>query len=68
MTGAKNPGSERHPSSAVTVPTYLADDWARDWGSLERYDRFYPDAVPTEIETAEVTRSGFWSPGQLRVF
>ena len=55
-------------ATAVTVPTYLDHDWARDWGSLERYDRFYPDAVPTEVQTAEVTRSGLWSPGQLRVF
>ncbi|HEY5853721.1 MAG TPA: arabinosyltransferase domain-containing protein [Aldersonia sp.] len=55
-------------ATAVTVPTYLNHGWARDWGSLERYDRFVPDAVPTEVETAEVTRSGLWSPGQLRVF
>ena len=24
------------------VPTYLRDDWYRDWGSIERYDRVVP--------------------------
>ncbi|MGB3372360.1 MAG: arabinosyltransferase C-terminal domain-containing protein, partial [Rhodococcus sp. (in: high G+C Gram-positive bacteria)] len=52
----------------VTVPTYLNLDWARDWGSLERYDPYYPQAVPATVETGEVTRSGFWTPGNLRVF
>ncbi len=50
------------------IPTYLEDDWARDWGSLERYVRFYPDAVPAQIDTVEVTRSGWWNPGPLRVY
>ncbi|WP_043646514.1 arabinosyltransferase domain-containing protein [Nocardia thailandica] len=54
-------------ASRVTVPTYLKDDWARDWGSLERYDQ-YMKAVPAEITTGEATRSGLWSPGNLRVF
>ena len=55
-------------SSATTIPTYLNHDWGRDWGSLERYDRHYPDAQPTTVETREVTRSGFWSPGTMRVY
>ena len=25
-----------------TIPTYLRDDWYRDWGSIERYDRVVP--------------------------
>lgn len=52
----------------VTVPTYLDNDWARDWGSLERYDPYSPQAVPAEIDTSEITRSGLWTPGNLRVF
>jgi arabinosyltransferase B len=55
-------------ATAVTVPTYLKDDWARDWGSLERYDRFYPQQAPAQVDTGEARRSGLWSPGQLRVF
>ncbi|MCM6776843.1 arabinosyltransferase domain-containing protein [Nocardia sp. CDC141] len=54
-------------AGATTVPTYLKDNWARDWGSLERYDRYYTDATPARIETGTTTRSGFWSPGQMRV-
>ena len=53
-------------ASSSTVPTYLKDNWARDWGSLERYNRYYPSAKPAQIETDETTRSGFWTPGQIR--
>lgn len=36
-----------------TIPSYLRDDWYRDWGSIERYDRVVsaaqaPDAVIDE--------------------
>ncbi|SDC53957.1 arabinosyltransferase domain-containing protein [Rhodococcus tukisamuensis] len=51
-----------------TVPTYLKDDWGRDWGALERYNRFFPDATAATIDTSEVTRSGFWNPGMMRVY
>ncbi|QSE41503.1 arabinosyltransferase domain-containing protein [Rhodococcus erythropolis] len=54
-------------AGATTVPTYLKDDWARDWGSLERYDRYFPNAVPAEVETGTATRSGMWMPGEMRV-
>ncbi|NEW48328.1 arabinosyltransferase C-terminal domain-containing protein, partial [Nocardia cyriacigeorgica] len=54
-------------AKSVTMPTYLKDDWARDWGSLERYDQYY-DAVPAELETGTASRHGLWMPGQLRVF
>ncbi|MBO0854696.1 MAG: arabinosyltransferase domain-containing protein [Nocardia sp.] len=55
-------------ASATTIPTYLKDNWARDWGSLERYDRYYPDARPATIDTGTTNRSGLWTPGRLRVF
>ncbi|WP_371830391.1 arabinosyltransferase domain-containing protein [Antrihabitans cavernicola] len=55
-------------ASSVTLPTYLKDNWGRDWGSLERYTPYYPKATAATIDTAEVTRSGFWKPGPLRVF
>jgi len=54
-------------ASRVTIPTYLKDDWARDWGSLERYDQ-YAQATPAELETGTAPRNGLWSPGPLRVF
>ncbi|WP_069162114.1 arabinosyltransferase domain-containing protein [Nocardia altamirensis] len=55
-------------ASSATVPTYLKNDWAREWGSLERYDQYDPTATPAELDTGTATRSGFWSPGKLRVF
>ncbi|WP_028476034.1 arabinosyltransferase domain-containing protein [Nocardia sp. CNY236] len=55
-------------AASTTVPSYLKDDWARDWGSLERYDQYDRTAVPAELETGTATRSGLWSPGMLRVF
>ncbi|WP_405179069.1 arabinosyltransferase domain-containing protein [Nocardia sp. NBC_01377] len=53
---------------SVTVPTYMRDDWARDWGSLERYEQYDRDAKPAKLETGTANRWGLWSPGQLRVF
>lgn len=55
-------------AKSSTIPTYLRNDWARDWGSLERYDQYYPNAVAAKLDTGTASRSGFWSPGQLRVF
>ncbi|MRH86128.1 arabinosyltransferase [Nocardia sp. SYP-A9097] len=51
--------------SSQTVPTYLKDNWARDWGSLEKYTPYYP-ATAAEIQTGTENRSGLWSPGKLR--
>lgn len=55
-------------AAPTTVPTYLKDDWGRDWGSLERYDRFDAGATPATVDVTEQTRSGLWSPGTLRVY
>nr|WP_239003742.1 arabinosyltransferase domain-containing protein [Nocardia panacis] len=52
---------------SVSVPTYLEHDWARDWGSLERYDQYYR-ATPAQLETGTAERWGWWTPGRLRVF
>jgi arabinosyltransferase C len=51
---------------AATVPTYLKDDWFRDWGALQRLTLFYPNATPARLELGTATRSGFWSPAPLR--
>ena len=51
---------------AETVPTYLKDDWFRDWGALQRLDPFYPAARPAQLELGTATRSGWWSPAPLR--
>ncbi len=51
---------------AVPVPTYLKDDWFRDWGSLQQLRQFYPNAKTAELELGTATRSGLWSPAPLR--
>jgi arabinosyltransferase C len=51
---------------ATTVPTYLKDDWFRDWGSLQRLNLFYGNAQPARLDLGTATRSGLWSPAPLR--
>ncbi|OBJ72397.1 arabinosyltransferase [Mycobacterium sp. 1274756.6] len=51
---------------AATVPSYLKDDWNRDWGALQKLTRYYPEAVPAELDLGTATRSGLWSPAPLR--
>ncbi|MUL83249.1 arabinosyltransferase [Mycobacterium sp. CBMA247] len=51
------------PSS---VPSYLRDDWFRDWGSLQRLTPWYPDAEAARLDLGTAIRSGLWSPAPLR--
>jgi len=51
---------------ASTVPTYLKNDWFRDWGSLQRLVPFYPAAAPARLELGTAVRNGWWSPAPLR--
>lgn len=44
------------------VPTYLRNDWYRDWGSIERYDRVVPAAQAPEAAIEQGTQRVFgWS-------
>ncbi|WP_305093415.1 arabinosyltransferase domain-containing protein [Prescottella sp. R16] len=52
--------------NAQTVPTYLADDWRRDWGSLERFTPIVESARPATVDVEQIRRSGLWSPGPIR--
>ena len=47
---------------ATTMPSYLRDDWSRDWGALQRLTPFYPNATPAELRVGTATRSGLWRP------
>ncbi|WP_019203336.1 arabinosyltransferase domain-containing protein [Tsukamurella sp. 1534] len=49
-------------TTAGTVPSYLENDWGRDWGALERY-RPLVDAPAAQTVQSTHTRSGFWTPG-----
>lgn len=50
----------------TSVPTYLRDDWFRDWGSLQRLTPWYPDATTARLDLGTAIRSGLWSPAPLR--
>ncbi|WP_425332389.1 arabinosyltransferase domain-containing protein [Rhodococcus globerulus] len=52
--------------AARTLPTYLDNDWDRDWGSLEQYTPLDPAAEPAQIDVTTETRSGTWTPGPIR--
>ncbi|WP_137874340.1 arabinosyltransferase domain-containing protein [Rhodococcus sp. Q] len=52
---------------ARTIPSYLAHDWDRDWGSLEQFVPIDRTAGPAQIRTGTVTRSGLWTPGPINV-
>lgn len=51
---------------AHVMSTYLSHDWGRDWGSLRKFDTI-ADAQPAQIDLGTATRSGWWSPGQIRI-
>lgn len=47
-----------------TVPTYLRDDWYRDWGSIERYLRVVPAEDAPDAVIEEGTRNVYgWNRG-----
>jgi arabinosyltransferase C len=52
---------------AEPVPTYLKDDWFRDWGALQRLTPWYPGAQQARLDLGTATRSGLWTPGPLRL-
>jgi arabinosyltransferase A len=51
-----------------TVPTYLRDDWYRDWGWIERYDRVVSasDAPNAVIDQGSVRVFGWSRNGPIR--
>ena len=51
---------------AHVMATYLSRDWARDWGSLRRFDTLV-DAPPAKLDLGAATRFGWYSPGNIRV-
>ncbi len=51
---------------AHVMATYLSRDWGRDWGSLRKFDTIVA-AHPAQLELGTATRSGWWSPGKIRI-
>lgn len=51
---------------AHVMSTYLSRDWGRDWGSLRKFDTV-ADAHPAQLDLSTATRTGWWSPGEIRI-
>lgn len=51
---------------AHVMSTYLSHDWGRDWGSLRRFETI-ADAHPAQLALGTATRTGWWSPGPIRI-
>jgi arabinosyltransferase A len=46
----------------TAVPSYLRDDWYRDWGSIERYERVVPAERAPNADVEQGTQRVFgWS-------
>jgi len=50
-------------STDRTLPTYLANDWNRDWGSLRALVPLEPNAVPAELSKGSEVVNGWHYPG-----
>ncbi len=50
------------------VPSYLRDDWYRDWGAIERYYRLVPESQAPDavIDQGSVTVPGWTRNGPIR--
>ncbi|MGW6729740.1 arabinosyltransferase domain-containing protein [Nocardia sp. NPDC055029] len=51
--------------TARTLPTYLNNDWDRDWGSIEQYLPLDNGAVPANPTVDSDNRWGTWTPGPI---
>jgi arabinosyltransferase A len=53
---------------ADSVPSYLRDDWYRDWGAVERYHRLVPktEAPDAIVDQGTVTVHGWTRNGPIR--
>ena len=53
------------------IPSYLNNDWARDWGAIEKYelrtDSQGNAPVPAEIDYEDITSSGLWKAYEMKI-
>ncbi|HEY9312970.1 arabinosyltransferase domain-containing protein [Williamsia sp.] len=47
------------------VPSYLRNDWGRDWGSLQQFTAI-TEAKTAELEIGSTTHSGLYDPAPMR--
>ena len=64
-------GTAEAVNVSYVIPSYLKNDWGRDWGSIERYELRTnslgetPKVAEADLET--IQRSGLWDPGSMKV-
>ncbi|AEI08854.1 arabinosyl transferase C [Corynebacterium resistens DSM 45100] len=68
--GGGSVGLVQMTTEAQEMPTYLQDDWQRDWGVLDKLTT-YQDGAGEEpkqvvLEKSTETRSGTWTPGPMK--
>ncbi|MGY1897349.1 arabinosyltransferase domain-containing protein [Nocardia gipuzkoensis] len=51
--------------TARSLPSYLNNDWDRDWGSIEQFIPHDPDTRPAGVRIEPVQRWGTWTPGHI---
>lgn len=53
------------------IPSYLGNDWARDWGSIQKYELRTNSAGEApklaEVNHDVITRSGLWKNSEMKV-
>lgn len=47
------------------LPTYLRNNWGRDWGGLQRFTEIKP-APPAQLDIGTQRRSGLYNPAPMR--
>ena len=47
------------------LPTYLRNNWGRDWGGLQRFTEIAP-APPAELDLGTARRSALYDPAPMR--
>ncbi|WJY71839.1 arabinosyltransferase domain-containing protein [Corynebacterium auriscanis] len=69
-SGGGSVGLVQMTTEAQEMPTYLQNDWQRDWGVLDKLTTYKDGAgeepKPVELRTSTETRSGTWTPGPMK--
>lgn len=68
--GGGSVGLMEMSTTSVEVPTYLQDDWQRDWGVLNRLTPFKSSTgqnpKPAKLNEEQIERSGLWYNGPIK--
>lgn len=60
-------GISQATTQAQAVPTYLKDDWVRDWGALERLIPFAPAPPAARVRASDITQWGWSRTSSIRL-